>query len=148
MNTLRILAITSIALAVISVNAVADTQAFKCTAEDGKISYLDTRPATGCVTIEVVRVNVGKGSSEEAAETATEGTKTADESTANVDKDIAEKKAQMKKDCDAKKTNLQTVKTKSSVQIKGDDGKLRYMTAEELVNMSRELQSYIDNFCK
>ena len=148
MNILRAVAISSVALVAISANTLADTQAFKCTADDGKISYLDTRPATGCVTIEVVRVNVGKGSSAEGGEVEEEGAdKAADAATANYDKEVAEKKAQMKKDCDAKRANLQTVKTKASVQTKGEDGKLRYMSAEELVQMSKELQSYIDNFC-
>lgn len=147
MNILRIVAISSVALAAIPVTTMADTQAYKCTAEDGKVSYLDTRPATGCVTLEVVRVNVGKGSSIEEGGEEQQGEKAVDDATANYDKEIAEKKAQMKKECDAKKANLQTVKTKSSVQTKGEDGKLRYMSAEELVKMSKELQSYIDNFC-
>jgi hypothetical protein len=127
-------------------DTVADTQAFKCTAEDGKISYLDTRPSTGCVTIEIVRVNVGKGSP---STTTPEGSETGDAATTdeNYDKDLAAKKEQIKKECEAKKTNLQTVKTKAYVKVKGEDGKVKTMTAEEQVQMAKELQEFIKNFC-
>lgn len=143
MKSLRIVAMTSLMLVAISIDAVADTQAFKCTAADGKISYLDTRPSTGCVTIEVVRVNVGKGSSVEATE---EGNN-ADETNENYDKELAEKKAQIEQECATKKANLQTVKTKAYVQVKDEDGKVKTLSAEELVQMAKELQGYIDNFC-
>jgi hypothetical protein len=143
MKFLRIFAMTSVVWAAFSINAMADTQAFKCTAEDGKISYLDTRPSTGCVTIEVVRVNVGKGSSVETED------KGGDANAANEDTDkaIAEKKAQIEKECANKKANLQTVKTKAYVQVKDEDGKLKTLSAEELVQMAKEIQGYIDNFC-
>jgi len=118
MNSLRILAMMFVALSVLSVNAMADTQAFKCTAEDGKISYLDTRPSTGCVTIEVVRVNVGKGTS---TESQAEGGD-ADSSNEKYAKDLADKKEQIKKECDAKKANLKSVKTRAYVQVKDEDG--------------------------
>jgi len=145
MSSLRILLVTSVVLSAVALSAAADTQAFKCTAEDGKISYLDVSPTTGCVTIEKVRINVGKGT---AGETQTTGADNNGEpGDKQYDKDVAEKEAQMKKDCDTKKANLQTLKTNSNVQTKGDDGKPRRMTAEEQVKMTKDIQDYIDNFC-
>ena len=144
MKATHSLAILFLALSVVTLNAAAETKAFKCTAENGKISYLDTRPTIGCVTIEVVSVNVGKGTSTQSTDA---DATSADPADPKYDKEIAEKQAEMKKDCDAKQANLKTLKTSSNVQTKGEDGKLRRMTAEEQVKMTKDIQDYIDNFC-
>ena len=137
----------SIFIAAISTSALAATEAFKCTAEDGKISYLDTRPATGCVTIEVVRINVGKGTPGDDQATADDAGSSTDPADPKYDKEVAEKQAEMKKDCDTKKTNLNTLKTSSNVQTKDEEGKTRRMTAEEQVKMTKDVQDYLDTYC-
>ena len=143
MKSLHLFAMMSVVLVALSTNAIADTQAFKCTAEDGKISYLDTRPATGCVTIEVVHVNVGRGSTTD-AQTDADAASTNEAADA---KALTEKKEQVKKECETKRSNLKTVKTKAYVKVKDEDGKEKVMTPEELVQMAKEIQSYLDNFC-
>jgi len=153
MNSKRIATIIFLVFSslVYTLAAQAETQAFKCTAEDGKISYLDTRPSTGCVTIEVVRVNVGKGTPGTAVEDQENGTAAngtgKEGSDAKVDKAIAEKKAAIKKDCDAQKKNLETLKTKTFVQTKGEDGKLRTLTPEELVERKGQVEEYVKTMC-
>jgi len=146
MRVPQILTIVFLALSVVTLNAVADTQAFKCTAEDGKISYLDTRPTRGCVTIEVVSVNVGKGTPGDGKAAGTPEAST-DPSDPKYDKEVVEKQAEMKKDCDARQANLKTLKTSSNVQTKGEDGKPHRMSAEEQVKMAKDIQDYLDQYC-
>jgi len=145
MKASQVLATVFLALSVITLNTTAATTAFKCTAENGKISYLDTRPTTGCVTIEIVSVNVGKGTSRD--DPAAGAGASTDPADPKYDKEVAEKQAEMQKDCDARQANLKILKTSSNVQTKDEDGKLRRMTADEQVKMTKDVQTYLDTFC-
>jgi hypothetical protein len=122
----------------------AETTAFKCTAANGDVSYLDTKPTTGCVTIEVVRVNVGKGTGgDDNATPSADGKKTEEQE----NQELAARKDKIKKDCEGQRKNLEILKTKTYVQEKDEDGKTHALTPEEQQQRIKETQAHIDNFC-
>lgn len=144
MHIARLLLLTIISTA--SSYALAETEAFKCTEADGKISYLDTRPATGCTTIEVVRINVGKGS----APTQKEGGITSKDSEADptYSKEVAEREKKAKEMCKSQQSNLEALKNNARIRIKDEKGEERILSVEEHTEKLKELEKYIADFCK
>ena len=59
----KIIAILFTLFAGLSFFAAAGTTAYKCTKEDGSVSFLDHKPLSGCVDIVEINPHVGKGSS-------------------------------------------------------------------------------------
>lgn len=125
----------------------------KWTDENGQVHYGDSPPLKS--QSESIRVsrppsNPGKplprfsGSKEEDNNSATETTSVTPEQKEfpeTTEEDAAKRCASAKKD-------LATLRRSNRIRLKSDDGKVHYMTAEEIAERKKQSQEDIDQFCK
>jgi hypothetical protein len=128
-----------------SAQTLANTkEAYKCTAEDGSISFLDKRPTEGCVKIDVVRISSGSYGPEQM----TPEQLAAEE--AKQMKEMEEKRrAQAKEICDKAKYQLDQLINTPILTIKDPDtGIERPMQEDERQSRMKQTQEFIDVSCK
>lgn len=124
----------------------------KWTDENGQVHYGDSPPVK--TKSESIRVNrppsdPGKplprftGSKPEAENTA-ETTDTPPEQD-KIPETTAEQAAQQ---CKQAKKDLATLRRSNRIRLKSDDGKVHYMTPEEIAERKKQSQEDIDQFCK
>ena len=62
--------------------------------------------------------------------------------------ETAQAEARQSERCDAVKKNLETLSTTARIREKGDNGELRYLTPEEILDRKKQSQSILDNECQ
>jgi len=134
-------------LATVSMSVFAATEAYKCTAEDGKVSYLDKKPTEGCVTIEVVHINVGKGSSSTQGGHTGQGEKADGSGEAQFEKEVAERKQKAEEACDNQRKNLEKLRNNAHIMIKDENGEEKMLSAEEHQGKIDQIEKYLQDFC-
>lgn len=159
LNTRHIYASLTLALAAVCMAspALAATKAFKCTAEDGSIRYLDTKPSTGCVKVEEVLVSVNRGSSDEPPADATNPDKTAADAGKPGDKNnannqdraeqIKERQEQTKQACEGTRKNLEVLQTRTHILVDDGKGGKKAMSSEEHQDALEKAQQFLKDFC-
>ena len=120
-------------------------QAWKCTAEDGSISFLDKKPSEGCATVEVIDTHVGRGKPADYQAGMNEEDRKVQEER---DKQIAERDEKAKQVCEGKKNNLDVLQKKSRVKVKGEDGQDKLLSQEEHQAMIDDIKQYLSEYCK
>ncbi len=136
---------TLLAFLLVPASALA-TDTYKCTAEDGSISYWDKKPTSGCASVELVKIHVGRGTAGEAED----GTALSEQDkkvAKEREKQMKEREEQAKQVCDQKSQNLSVLKNKSRVRIKDADGNERIMTPEEHQSKIEEIDQYLKDYC-
>ena len=147
----NILTLSTSLLILLTAAASHATVSYKCTTDDGKTLYMDTRPATGCATIEEIRLTGGKaglvddtqaGGANNAASSPTKQAQDAEH-----EKKVKELQAQTKEECGKAKTNLEALTAHPHVLVDDGKGGKKALTAEEHQSEMEKAQQFINKFC-
>jgi len=128
-----------LALTFFTLHAWAANVAYKCTAVTGEISFLDKKPMEGCASIEVVNISDGTP--------ATDVTETDDQAEQDK-KEIAERTKKAKEECQKRKGELESLRTRSQVVLTNPVTKEKtVLSPEEQQAKIRQYEEYMKTFC-
>ncbi|VUD68307.1 hypothetical protein TDB9533_04091 [Thalassocella blandensis] len=112
---------------------------------NGQIHY-GSRPPVG-VEAEKVKTYGGRSSATETNSSA-ETSENPDETGGSADVDTQKIAAEQKKQCDQERQRLATLKSTSRIRMKDNDGKTRYLNADEVSNEISMSQEFLNDACK
>jgi len=131
-----------LAVTLFTSHAWAANVAYKCTTATGEISFLDKKPTEGCAIIEVV--NIGDGTP---AMDVTD-TNNTDDLAEKDKKEIAERTKKAKEDCERRRMELESLRTRSQVVLTDPVTKEKtVLSPEEHQAKIRQYEDYLKTFC-
>lgn len=131
-----------LALTFFTLHAWAANVAYKCTTVTGEVSFLDKKPTEGCATIEAVNISDGTPATD-----VTETNETDDQAEQDK-KEIAERTQKAKEECQKRKAELESLRTRSQIVLTNPVTKERtVLSPEEQQAKIRQYEEYIKVFC-